>query len=275
MEAGIFLGVAQPVDAVALHEAHGAGVVVGPDRLRAVAPLRRRGISRRRDRARRPRRSARTSPSPSARCGAAAASAGRDGGCARRSARPWRRSRPRCRRCPARRARGRWCGRRAPRPRARRSTGNHADRRNGRSGWVAAAGGRADSWRPREHSPADAVVVTAPFRLSEGNLRTAGRSDLSAPRRATACGPARRRRSSPASSTPRMPQIFSGSALAPPNMLSLIRSTTIQTTSATPARISSSIEPPVPADQDVARAQDDQCRRPGRPRREACAASAR
>ena len=39
MEAGIFLGVAQAVDAVAHHQAHGAGVVVGPDRLRAVAPL--------------------------------------------------------------------------------------------------------------------------------------------------------------------------------------------------------------------------------------------
>ena len=95
--------------------------------------LRPRGTSRRRCRARRPRRSAQTGPSPSARSAASAASAGRDGGCARRSARPWRRSRPRCRRCPARRAPGRWCGRRAPRPRARRSKGNRADRRSGRS----------------------------------------------------------------------------------------------------------------------------------------------
>ena len=39
MKAGIALGVAQPVDAVAHDEAHGAGVVVGPDRLRAVALL--------------------------------------------------------------------------------------------------------------------------------------------------------------------------------------------------------------------------------------------
>ena len=36
MEAGIFLGVAQPVDAVAHHQPHGAGVVIRPDRLRAV-----------------------------------------------------------------------------------------------------------------------------------------------------------------------------------------------------------------------------------------------
>ena len=35
-EAGIFLGVAQAMDAVALHIAHGAGVKVGPDRLGAV-----------------------------------------------------------------------------------------------------------------------------------------------------------------------------------------------------------------------------------------------
>src|SRR5262249_27619526 len=32
-------GVAQPVDAVALHQTHGAGVVVWPHRLRAQAPL--------------------------------------------------------------------------------------------------------------------------------------------------------------------------------------------------------------------------------------------
>ena len=38
-EAGIFLGVAQAVDAVAHHEAHGAGVIVGPDRLGAVRLL--------------------------------------------------------------------------------------------------------------------------------------------------------------------------------------------------------------------------------------------
>ncbi len=157
MEAGVFLGVAQPMDAVALHQAHGAGVVIRPDRLRAVARF---GLQELLgddvervvpgDRLERVR-------SPSARCGAAAASAGRDDGCARRSARPWRRSRLRCRRCPARRAPGRWCGRRAPRPRARRSKGNRADRRSGRSGWVAAAGGRPDSWRPRSHS-ADAAI---------------------------------------------------------------------------------------------------------------------
>ena len=36
---GIFLGVAQPVDAVALHLPHGAGVVIGPHRRRAVFGL--------------------------------------------------------------------------------------------------------------------------------------------------------------------------------------------------------------------------------------------
>ena len=39
VHARIALGVAQPVDAVAHHEAHGAGIVVGPHGLRAVAPL--------------------------------------------------------------------------------------------------------------------------------------------------------------------------------------------------------------------------------------------
>ena len=35
----VALGMAQPVDAIAHDEAHGAGVVVGPDRFRAIAPL--------------------------------------------------------------------------------------------------------------------------------------------------------------------------------------------------------------------------------------------
>ena len=39
MKAGIFLGVAQPVDAVAHDEAHGAGIVIRPDALRAVTLL--------------------------------------------------------------------------------------------------------------------------------------------------------------------------------------------------------------------------------------------
>ena len=39
MEAGIFLDVAQPVDAVAHHQAHGAGVVIGPHAFGAVALL--------------------------------------------------------------------------------------------------------------------------------------------------------------------------------------------------------------------------------------------
>ena len=38
-EAGIFLGVAQPLDAVALHQPHRAGVEIGPDRLAAVLLL--------------------------------------------------------------------------------------------------------------------------------------------------------------------------------------------------------------------------------------------
>ena len=38
-EAGIFLGVAQPLDAVALHQAHRAGIKVWPDRLRPVFRL--------------------------------------------------------------------------------------------------------------------------------------------------------------------------------------------------------------------------------------------
>ena len=40
VEAGIALGVAQAVDAVALHEAHRAGIIVGPDGLRAELRLR-------------------------------------------------------------------------------------------------------------------------------------------------------------------------------------------------------------------------------------------
>ena len=40
-EAGVLLGVAQPVDGIALHEAHRAGIVVGPDRFRSVPFLRR------------------------------------------------------------------------------------------------------------------------------------------------------------------------------------------------------------------------------------------
>ena len=91
VHAGIALGVAQPVDAVAHDEAHGAGIVVGPHRLRAVAALgRQHGLGREVERVvpgdalelaralRRP-------------CAAADASAGRDGARARRSARPWRR----------------------------------------------------------------------------------------------------------------------------------------------------------------------------------------
>lgn len=38
-EAGVLFRVAQPVDAVALHQTHRAGIVIGPDRLRAVCLL--------------------------------------------------------------------------------------------------------------------------------------------------------------------------------------------------------------------------------------------
>ena len=39
MKAGIFLHVAQTMDAVAHHQTHGAGVIIRPDRLRAMRPL--------------------------------------------------------------------------------------------------------------------------------------------------------------------------------------------------------------------------------------------
>ena len=85
---------AQPVDAVALHQPHRAGVVVGPDRLAAV--LARLGDELLGDDVERvgPRDLGELAASPWGRPGAAASSAGRDGGCARRSARPSRRSRP-------------------------------------------------------------------------------------------------------------------------------------------------------------------------------------
>ena len=149
MKARVFLGVAQPMDAVALHETHGAGVVIRPDRLRSISrfgheELLADDIERVVPRDRLERAGA-LRPGPAHRprhpIGMVdALGVARDLGADHAL---------RCRRCPARRARGRWCGRRAPRPRARRSKGNHADRRNGRSGWAAAAGERADSWCPR------------------------------------------------------------------------------------------------------------------------------
>ena len=90
-EAGIFLGVAQPIDAVALHQAHGAGIEVGPDGLAAVLLLGLARIARRRGRARPPSSPPSSCPRPWRRRGPAASAAGRDDGCARRSARPWRR----------------------------------------------------------------------------------------------------------------------------------------------------------------------------------------
>ena len=64
MEAGIFLGVAQPVDAVAHDQAHGAGIVIGPHAFGAVTLLGLRGISRRPDRARHPTIFGANSPEP-------------------------------------------------------------------------------------------------------------------------------------------------------------------------------------------------------------------
>ena len=93
--------VAQPVDAVALHQAHRAGVVIRPDRLAAMPRGGLREGVRRRGPAPRPSRSGGTGRRLSARCAAAGGSAGRGGGPARRSARPWRRSPRRCSCSPA------------------------------------------------------------------------------------------------------------------------------------------------------------------------------
>ena len=131
VEAGIFLHMREAVDAVAHHEPHGAGVIIRPDRLGAEFALGLRRSARRFRPAPRPRKSARTDRSPSARCGASDAAAGRDDECARRSARPWRRRRRRYRSAAWSRAPGRSCGRRSPRYRARRPTGNRADRWSG------------------------------------------------------------------------------------------------------------------------------------------------
>ena len=149
VEAGIFLGVAQPVDAVAHHQAHGAGVVVRPHRFARRSALRRRGISRRPDRARRPRRSARMSPSPSRRVRISgrvsrsgmmhALGVARDLGADHAGG---------VGDCPRRRGRARWCARRAPRSRARRSTDSRADRPTARSGSEWAEGERLDSSPP-------------------------------------------------------------------------------------------------------------------------------
>ena len=107
VEARIFLDVGEPVDAVAHHEAHRAGIVIRPHRLRAEVALGR--VEPRGDLVERlvPGDRARTGRSPSGRCGAADASAGRDDGCARHSARPWRRPRRPCRSAASSRAPGR------------------------------------------------------------------------------------------------------------------------------------------------------------------------
>ena len=130
-EPRIALDVGQAVDPVAHHEAHRAGVEIGPDALGAHARARPSGTPRRRGRAPRPRRSAQTAPSPSARRAAAAASAGRDDGCAPHSAPLSRTRRPGCRDGRPRRARARCGFRQSPRRRARRPTGSRAGRRTG------------------------------------------------------------------------------------------------------------------------------------------------
>ena len=124
---------AQPVDPVALHQPHRAGVVIGPDRLASRGAGRRGSAPRRPRRGPRPKRSARRRRGrrPSRRPGAAAARAGRvmlalgiAGDLGADDARAYS-SAPRPR-APARSA-----GRRTARPRARRRSGNHAGRRVG------------------------------------------------------------------------------------------------------------------------------------------------
>ena len=127
-------GMAQPLDPVALHQPHGAGIEIGPDRLAAMAG---RGaleglghlVQRRLpgDRL--------EGPDPlalSARRGAADGPGDRGDAGARHSGRPWRRpppryscSRPRPGPCRCASATG-------ARPRARRCSGSHAGRRKGR-----------------------------------------------------------------------------------------------------------------------------------------------
>ena len=123
---GVAHGVAEAVDPVALHETHGARVVVGPDRLRTVAlgcPLK---GSRPLRRGPRPTRWARTCR---ARCAGAAGSTGPGDGPAPRSAPPCCRPPRRCSRSPPPRAPGRSATGRGARSRARRWRGSRGGRR--------------------------------------------------------------------------------------------------------------------------------------------------
>ena len=124
--------VAQPVDAVALHQPHRPGVVIAATRppSRGAGPP--GSAARQPRRAHRPRRPATKASLPAAlladppqRHGKAA----RDGAGARHSGRPWRTRRPACRTAPRPRAPGRSAGRRRARPPARRRSGSHAGRR--------------------------------------------------------------------------------------------------------------------------------------------------
>ncbi len=90
-EAGIFLGVAQPLDAVALHQPHRAGIEIGPDRLAAEALLGLEEFFGDEVERRFPARLLPAALALGAGAHAAASAAGRDGGSARHSARPWRR----------------------------------------------------------------------------------------------------------------------------------------------------------------------------------------
>ena len=119
--------VAQPVDAIALHQSHRAGVVERPHRLGAMT--RRRSDKSLGDAIQRLgpadaaelRRSFRTSACERVK------SAGRGDGCARRNARPWRRSPRRYTNCPPRHV-PRQCGcHPAPPPTGRRWRGSRAD----------------------------------------------------------------------------------------------------------------------------------------------------
>ena len=123
--AGIAHDVAQPVDAVALHQPHRASIVIGPHRFGAMPRRPSRRMPPPRDPAPRPRRSAGTGRTPWGRCAAAVGSDGPDGGSARHSARPWRRSRRRCNCSPPRRAPRRCVCRPALRSREHRWKGNH------------------------------------------------------------------------------------------------------------------------------------------------------
>ena len=162
-EAGIALDVGQALEPVAHHEAHRAGIEIGPDAFGSVLAL---GLEECfGDAVERfvPGDRARTARSLSDRRAGAAGSAGPDDGCARRSA-PLSRTRlPACRDGRPRHARARSGFRRSPRRRARRPTGSRAGRRRGGARYRA---GRSCGTPEPEIGEAGAVAqaADAPFR---------------------------------------------------------------------------------------------------------------